>query len=143
MLVALERPVRMDPRLDAELRGPELDGVVDPLGELLLGVLVGVGRAFALTESAEGTSDRADVGDVDVAVDDERDGVPTSSERSPSAAARISSITSGRCSANSAVSSSAVSSSPREPLSIARPAASGPTLTSPRRPEPRRGMNDQ
>ena len=68
---------------------------------------------------------------------------PASSERRPSAAARISSITSGRCSANSAVSSSGVSSSPRAPFSIARPATSGPTVTSPRRPDPRRGMNDQ
>ena len=36
-------------------------------------VLVGVGRALALAEAAEGAADGADVGDVDVAVDDERD----------------------------------------------------------------------
>ncbi len=68
---------------------------------------------------------------------------PASSRRSPSAAPRITSITSGRRSANSAVSSSALSASPAAPRSIARPATSGPTLTSPRRPDPRRGMNDQ
>ena len=43
--------------------------------ELLLGVLVGVRRALALPEAAERAADDADVGDVDVAVDDERHGV--------------------------------------------------------------------
>ena len=38
-------------------------------------VLVGVGRALALAEAAERAADDADVGDVDVAVDDERDRV--------------------------------------------------------------------
>ena len=41
-------------------------------GELLARVLVGVGRAPALAEAAERAADDADVGDVDVAVDDER-----------------------------------------------------------------------
>ena len=40
--------------------------------ELLLVVLVGVGRALALAEAAERAADGADVRDVDVAVDDER-----------------------------------------------------------------------
>ncbi len=44
---------------------------------------------------------------------------PASSARSSSAATRISSITSGRVSANSAVSSSSLSSSPSRPLAIA------------------------
>ena len=48
---------------------------------------------------------------------------PASSWRSSSAARRISSITAGRRSANSAVSSSGVSASPRRPFSIARGAA--------------------
>ena len=44
-------------------------------GEVLLGDLVGVGRAPALAEPAEGAADDADVGEVDVAVDDEGDPV--------------------------------------------------------------------
>ena len=63
--VRVERPVGVDTGLDAELGGAELDGLVDPPCEFLLGVLVGVGRALALTESAEGAADDADVGHVD------------------------------------------------------------------------------
>ncbi len=43
------------------------------LRELVAVVLVGVRRALALAEAAERAADRADVRDVDVAVDDERD----------------------------------------------------------------------
>ena len=68
---------------------------------------------------------------------------PASSARSSSAAARICSITSGRRSANSAVISSAVSARPSRPFMIARGATSSATVSSPRRPDPRRGMNDQ
>ncbi len=68
---------------------------------------------------------------------------PASSARSSSAAARISSITSGRVSANRAVSSSSVSASPRRPFSIARGATSGAITRSVRRPEPLRGMKLQ
>ena len=50
---------------------------------------------------------------------------PASSARSSSAAARISSITSGRVSANRPVSSSSLSASPLRPFSIARGATSG------------------
>ena len=39
--------------------------------EVVLGHVVGVGRALALAEAAEGAADDADVGEVDVAVDDE------------------------------------------------------------------------
>ena len=85
-------------------------------------VLVGVGRALALAEAAERAADHADVRDVDVAVDDERDRLPRqlgpqlvgrrrASPRSPR----------GAVSANSAVSSSAVSQRPSRPLSIAAP----------------------
>src|SRR5215218_7570477 len=68
---------------------------------------------------------------------------PASSVRSWSAAMRISSITSGRVSANSAVSSSSVSALPSRPLWIAACASSGPISRSERRPEPRRGMKLQ
>ena len=73
--VVVEAPVGVDPRLDAQLGRAELDGRRDPLGELLLGVLVGVRRAASLAEPAERAADDADVRDVDVAVDDERDRV--------------------------------------------------------------------
>jgi hypothetical protein len=63
----------MDAGLDAELRGAERLRVGDALSELLARVLVGVGRAPALAEAAERAADDADVGDVDVAVDDEGD----------------------------------------------------------------------
>jgi hypothetical protein len=68
---------------------------------------------------------------------------PASSARSSSAATRIPSITSGRVSEKSAVSSSSLSSSPRRPFSIARGAISGAGGVSWRRPEPRRGMKLQ
>ena len=74
--VVLERPVGVDARLDAELAGAELDRLVHARAELLAVVLVGVRRALALPEAAEGAADGADVRDVDVAVDDERDGLP-------------------------------------------------------------------
>ena len=64
---------------------------------------------------------------------------PASSARSSSAATRISSITSGRVSANSAVSSSSLSSSPSRPLAIARSAspAAIDLFAAPPRPPPR------
>ena len=68
---------------------------------------------------------------------------PASSARSSSAAWRMSSIASGRVSANSAVSSSGDSHSPSRPLAIAPGTASRAIGRSSRRPEPRRGMNDQ
>ncbi len=63
------------PALHADLGGPELDRLVDPGGEVVLGDRVRVGRALALAEAAEGATDDTDVGEVDVAVDDERRGV--------------------------------------------------------------------
>ncbi len=68
---------------------------------------------------------------------------PASSARSSSAATRISSITSGRVSANRPVSSSSLSASPLRPFSIARGATSGEINRSVRRPEPFRGMKLQ
>ena len=68
---------------------------------------------------------------------------PTSSARSSSAASRISSIASGRVSANSAVSSSSPSRTPSRPFAIAPGTRSRRIARSVRRPDPRRGMNDQ
>ena len=69
--VVLERVVGVDAALHADLGRAELDRLADPLGELVGVDLVGVGRAAGLPEAAEGAADRADVGEVDVAVDDE------------------------------------------------------------------------
>jgi hypothetical protein len=68
---------------------------------------------------------------------------PASSARSSSAAWRMSSIASGRVSANSAVSSSSDSSIPSRPRAIAAGTRSRRIARSSRLPEPRRGMNDQ
>ncbi len=68
---------------------------------------------------------------------------PASSTRSSSAAWRMSSIASGRVSANSAVSSSCDSAAPSRPRAIAPGTRSRRIARSSRRPEPRRGMNDQ
>ena len=76
LAVLLEGQVGMDAALHAELGRAELDRFLDPRGEVLLGDFVGVGRALALAEAAEGAADDADVGEVDVAVDDEGDRVP-------------------------------------------------------------------
>jgi hypothetical protein len=125
VLVVVERPVRVDARLDAELGRAELDRVGDPLGELLLGVLVGVGRALALAEAAERAADDADVGDVDVAVDDERDRVARQLRAQPSAAGAAPRSPRAAARQNSAVSSSAVSGSPRGATLDRAPATSG------------------
>jgi hypothetical protein len=61
----------VDARLHADLGRAVVDGLVHAAHELLAIVLVGVGRALALPEAAERAADDADVGDVDVAVDDE------------------------------------------------------------------------
>src|SRR4051812_35819142 len=71
VLVVLEAPVGMDPRLHADLGGPELDGVLHAPHEILARVLVRVGRAAPLAEPAERAADDADVRHVDVAVHDE------------------------------------------------------------------------
>ena len=69
---------------------------------------------------------------------------PASSARSSSAAWRISSIASGRVSANSAVSSWGVSARPSRAPSIAPGTRLGAIgVGGSPRPEPRRGMNDQ
>jgi hypothetical protein len=72
VLVVGDRPIRVDARLHADLGRAEVDGLAHPPPELLLRVLVGVRRAPALPEPAERAAHRADVRDVDVAVDDER-----------------------------------------------------------------------
>ena len=69
---------------------------------------------------------------------------PASSARSSSAAWRISSIASARVSANSAVSSSALSAAPRGPARSRRPRARGGSAHGGSvRPDPRRGMKLQ
>ena len=68
---------------------------------------------------------------------------PASSARSSSAAWRMSSIASGRVSANSAVSSSSASRAPSRPFAIAPGTRSRRIARSSRRPEPRRGMKLQ
>ena len=144
VLIVLERPVRVDARLDAELGRAELDRVGDPLREVLLGVLVGVGRALALPEAAERAADDADVGDVDVAVDDERDRLPRElGAQAVGGGAHLLDHLGTLLGEQRRQLLGASARSPRAPFSIARPATSGPTVTSPRRPEPRRGMNDQ
>ncbi len=68
---------------------------------------------------------------------------PASSARSSSAAWRMSSIASGRVSANSAVSSSSESDSPSRARDTAPGTRSRRIGRSSRRPEPRRGMKLQ
>jgi hypothetical protein len=68
---------------------------------------------------------------------------PATRARSSSAPARRSRITSGRRSANRAVSSPAVSACPSRARSIARGASAESTSRTTLRPDPRRGMNDQ
>ena len=60
------------PGLHADLGRAERDRVVHAADEVLAVVLVGVRRAAPDAEAAERAADDADVGDVDVAVDDER-----------------------------------------------------------------------
>ena len=73
VLVVLEPPVGVDARLHADLGGAVLHRLAHAPLQLLAVVLVGVGRALALAEAAEGAADGADVRHVDVAVHDERD----------------------------------------------------------------------
>ena len=63
----------MNSRLDAKLAGAKLNCLADAPNELVLIEVVGLGRAAALAEAAEGAADGADVRDVDVAIDDEAD----------------------------------------------------------------------
>ncbi len=71
LAVVLEGVVGMDAALHADLGRAELDGFGDPRLEVLGADVVGIGRALALAEAAERAPDDADVGEVDVAVDDE------------------------------------------------------------------------
>ena len=64
--------VGVDAALHADLGCSEVDRFGDAALELVLGHLVGVGRAAALAEAAERAADDADVREVDVPVDDER-----------------------------------------------------------------------
>ena len=66
----------MDAPLHADLGRAELDRVANPRGEVLLADLICIGRASSLSEAAKGTADHADVGEVDIAVDDKGDPLP-------------------------------------------------------------------
>ena len=133
----------MDPGLDAELGGACLRCFPHPVRELLLRMLIGVGRAPRLAKAAERAPDHAHIGDVDVRLATNVTVSPARRARSSSAALRISSITAGRRSANSAVSSSPVRRCPSRARSTARGTTSSATRGTVRRPLPRLGMNDQ
>ncbi len=62
----------MDAPCMQSLGGAELHGVPDPLGEVLPRRLRRRRASAALPEPAERAADHADVGEVDVAIDDER-----------------------------------------------------------------------
>ena len=98
----------------------------DPRREVLLGDLVGIRRALPLPEPAEGAADDADVGEVDVAVDDE--GHPVPGQLGPQLVGRdphlLDHLAAGSRT-NSAVSSSSESSLPSRPLAIALSARPG------------------
>ena len=99
----------VDAALHADLGGAELPGLLGPVGDLVEGERVGVGVGAPLGERAEPAADVADVGEVDVAVDDVGDvvadrlaaqvvGEPASPgrSRSPSAVIRVSACSSER-----------------------------------------------
>ena len=69
--IVLERVVGVDAALHADLGRAVVDRLLNPGLEIVGGDVVGVGRAAALAEAAEGAADDADVGEVDVAVDHE------------------------------------------------------------------------
>ena len=71
--IIVELPIGVNSRLDAKLAGAKLNCLADAPNELVLIEVVGLGRAAALAEAAEGAADGADVRDVDVAIDDEAD----------------------------------------------------------------------
>ena len=134
----------MDAGLDAELGGAGGDGFLHALGELGLGVLVGIRRAARLSEAAERAADDANVGDVDVAVDDERHRL--AGELGPELVGGRAHVLDHRRTALGRTARSAPrrsAAAPSRARSIARGAIVSATVTSARRPDPRRGMNDQ
>ena len=140
-LVVGDHPVRVDARLHADLGRPERDRLAHTPAELLR-VLVGVRRAPALAEAAEGAADRADVGDVDVAVDDERDGLRPdrrAARRPPGACPRSPRARLAEQRGQLVLRQR----DPSRPRAIA--AGTSPSGSGGHRggPEPRRGMNDQ
>ena len=71
--IIVELPIGVNSGLDAKLAGAKLNCLADAPNELVLIEVVGLRRAAALAEAAEGAADGADVRDVDVAIDDEAD----------------------------------------------------------------------
>ena len=132
----------MDARLDAEFAGTEFDRLINPPNELFLFQRVRLRRTAALSKATEGAADRADVGDVDVAIDDEADllAYKLSADLIGGRADLLNyfwaRLGEERC--------QLLSGSPARPCSIAGPTSSerianGASL----RPEPRRGMKLQ
>ena len=134
----------MDAALHADLGRAELDRFADPRGEVLLGDLVGIRRAPALAEPAEGAADDADVGEVDVAVDDERD--PVAGQLGPQLVGgdpHLLDHLRPRLGEQRGQLVLASAPPPRAP-SRSPCGASPPSIVSPgRRPDPRRGMKLQ
>jgi hypothetical protein len=64
------RHLRVDPALHAHFRGAARDRVGHLGEDLMVGMIVGVGLPALPLEAAELASDKADVGEVDIAVDD-------------------------------------------------------------------------
>src|SRR3954454_24233752 len=73
--VVLQRVVRMDSALHADLRRAEVDSFLHTGSEVVLAHQVGIRGALALAEAAERAADDADLAEVDVPVDDEGGGV--------------------------------------------------------------------
>ena len=67
---AVAGQLRVDAALHADLGGAELPGLLGAVGDLVEGERVGVGVGAPLGERAEPAADVADVGEVDVPVDD-------------------------------------------------------------------------
>ena len=101
-------------------RGAVLDRLAHAAAELRLVVLVGVRRALALAEPAEGAADGADVRHVDVAVDDERHRLPrqlrAAARRRPRACPRSPRAASRRTSPSAPAATSASPACARAPL---------------------------
>ena len=108
--------VGVDAALHADLGGAEVDRVLDPRREVVLGDLVGVGRAPPWPKPQKAQPTTQMLVKLMLRLTTKVTRSPASSARSSSAATRISSITSGRVSANSAVSSSSRQLAPSRAL---------------------------
>src|SRR5580698_1476447 len=73
--VAIEKAVEIarQSALDADLGGAAVPGFSRFLYKMFGGMRIGVGGSGAARETAEATADEADIGEIDVAVDDVSD----------------------------------------------------------------------